>query len=373
MATTQRMTGATLKTRQVGTYGRGLGMALRCYARGQAVSGYYSKYFPGGLDNLWYMVTDGYWVADVDISTGTNDPVTRACSGGSGGGGGGSTPPTYINGVNVGQPSNAKHKWGNCTVQDFRGGTYGWVIVDYTHGTNIVRNAMRQGWIDNGGGPGYGCAKAQEYRYGTGAKQVFDNGPLYWTPGGNTAQKYDRTLAVAFAKANWNATARFPEDCTWFASETLWYAGLPKSAKWTDKTWDLNDVASRGQYPGPSRAAANADYFKNYMVGTWRQATIRQLSWKQNAIPGVQVGDFIGYDWAHPVGKNLVSGHDGVIDHLMTVTSINSSGYANVTGHTDNTQSTGWTWSPHYGNWWETAYYTPGYGPPNVYLIHITY
>lgn len=52
MATTQRMTGPTLKTKQVGWYTAGRHLNLQCYARGQAVKGYYSPYISGGWDNL---------------------------------------------------------------------------------------------------------------------------------------------------------------------------------------------------------------------------------------------------------------------------------------------------------------------------------
>ncbi len=78
--TTQRMSDATLNSSQSGTYGPGARLTLVCYRRGQSVQGYFSGSFPGGWDNLWYKVSDGFWVADVDIETGSNDPVTPACS-----------------------------------------------------------------------------------------------------------------------------------------------------------------------------------------------------------------------------------------------------------------------------------------------------
>ncbi|MEO6790573.1 MAG: CHAP domain-containing protein [Ornithinibacter sp.] len=82
MATTQRMAGPALPPtyQQVGTYGAGGQVALNCYARGQSVKGYYSPWIPGGYDNLWYKTSDGYWLADVDINTGSNNPITPACS-----------------------------------------------------------------------------------------------------------------------------------------------------------------------------------------------------------------------------------------------------------------------------------------------------
>ena len=80
MATTQRMSDATLNSTQNGWYSAGSRLTLTCYTHGQAVKGYFSGSFPDGYDNLWYKVSDGQWVADVDIDTGSNDPVTPACS-----------------------------------------------------------------------------------------------------------------------------------------------------------------------------------------------------------------------------------------------------------------------------------------------------
>lgn len=77
--TTQRMSGPSLKTKQVGWYSKGKTLSLVCYERGQSVQGYYSPWFPGGWDNIWYKVSDGYWVADIDINTGSNSPVTSKC------------------------------------------------------------------------------------------------------------------------------------------------------------------------------------------------------------------------------------------------------------------------------------------------------
>jgi len=81
MATTQRMSDATLTSTQAGWYNKGQVLTLVCYKRGQAVKGYYSPYLPnGGWDDLWYKTGDGYFAADVDINTGSNSPVTPACS-----------------------------------------------------------------------------------------------------------------------------------------------------------------------------------------------------------------------------------------------------------------------------------------------------
>jgi len=79
--TTQRMSGPSLETTQVGWYNASSNLSLSCYLRGQSVKGYFSPYIGnGGWDNLWYKVSDGYFVADVDIDTGSNAPVTGQCS-----------------------------------------------------------------------------------------------------------------------------------------------------------------------------------------------------------------------------------------------------------------------------------------------------
>ncbi|MBB6628439.1 hypothetical protein H5V45_14020 [Nocardioides sp. KIGAM211] len=80
MATTQRMSSATLNSTQDGVYTAGSRLTLTCFVHGQPVKGYYSSSFPGGYDDLWYQVNDGHWVADVDLQTGSNDPVTPGCS-----------------------------------------------------------------------------------------------------------------------------------------------------------------------------------------------------------------------------------------------------------------------------------------------------
>ncbi|MET9327804.1 CHAP domain-containing protein [Tsukamurella sp. NPDC003166] len=80
VAATQKMTGPSLKTTQVGTYPAGARVTLQCYERGQSVKGALSKYHGnGGWDDLWYKTSDGVYVADIDIETGSNNPVTGKC------------------------------------------------------------------------------------------------------------------------------------------------------------------------------------------------------------------------------------------------------------------------------------------------------
>jgi murein DD-endopeptidase MepM/ murein hydrolase activator NlpD len=86
-AHTQRMSDANLNSQQNGWYNEGDQLTLVCSRRGQPVKGFFSFNIPDGWDNLWYKTSDGNFVADVDIETGTLDVVAPDCSGG------GSTPP----------------------------------------------------------------------------------------------------------------------------------------------------------------------------------------------------------------------------------------------------------------------------------------
>jgi hypothetical protein len=133
--------------------------------------------------NLWDQLQDGRWIPNAFIDTGLSGrtPGIPEC-------GITTTVDSIINGVDVGQPQNARHQWGDCTVQDFNGGPLGWVMVDFTHGTNIVRNGILNGWVTNGGGPGLGCVENQEYAVGNGARQDFENGSLYWFQGMQAAE-----------------------------------------------------------------------------------------------------------------------------------------------------------------------------------------
>ncbi|OMB86008.1 hypothetical protein A5741_18150 [Mycolicibacterium conceptionense] len=80
-AKTQRMTQSNLNSKQDGWYNVGDRVTLVCSTRGQAVQGYFSFNIPnGGWDNLWYKTSDGHYVADVDIETGSLDAVAPDCS-----------------------------------------------------------------------------------------------------------------------------------------------------------------------------------------------------------------------------------------------------------------------------------------------------
>ena len=79
-ARTQKMSASNLNSQQSGWYNTGDHLDLVCSERGQAVKGFFSFNIPnGGWDNLWYRTSDGGYVADVDIETGTLGVVAPDC------------------------------------------------------------------------------------------------------------------------------------------------------------------------------------------------------------------------------------------------------------------------------------------------------
>ncbi|WP_158021335.1 hypothetical protein [Mycolicibacterium chubuense] len=74
------MSDADLNAQQNGWYNEGDRLTLVCSKRGQQVKGYFSFNIPGGWDSLWYRTSDGNYVADVDIETGTLNSVAPDCS-----------------------------------------------------------------------------------------------------------------------------------------------------------------------------------------------------------------------------------------------------------------------------------------------------
>jgi murein DD-endopeptidase MepM/ murein hydrolase activator NlpD len=96
-AQTQRMSDANLSSQQTGWYNEGDRVTLVCSRRGQPVKGFFSFNIPnGGWDNLWYKTSDGNFVADVDIETGTLDVVASDC-----GSGAQPPPPSQSSGLRV--------------------------------------------------------------------------------------------------------------------------------------------------------------------------------------------------------------------------------------------------------------------------------
>ncbi|MBS9535546.1 CHAP domain-containing protein [Mycobacterium sp. M1] len=158
-AKTQRMSEPTLKSRQNGWYSVGDKLKLTCSTRGQSVQGHFSFNLPnGGWDDLWYRVSDGYYVADIDIETGTFNSVTPACN---------AKPapapapaPPAASGRSMGKTTNrntgvsgqctwgAKQKWyqatGNRYYPDFGGNAKDWKGSARAAGWTVVDDAQNR-------------------------------------------------------------------------------------------------------------------------------------------------------------------------------------------------------------------------------------
>lgn len=88
-AQTQRSTAPNIAS-QDGSYQAGDKLTLVCSTHGQKVKGFFSFNIPGGWDDMWYRTSDGHYVPDVDIETGTLNAVAGDC--GTLGSGGGAPP-----------------------------------------------------------------------------------------------------------------------------------------------------------------------------------------------------------------------------------------------------------------------------------------
>ena len=178
------------------------------------------------------------------------------------------------------------------------------------------------------------------------------------TPGTTTSsKKYNRSAAQQWALANVYTSPRYSEDCTWYASQALWKGGMPKDYVWTDSTF-TDKASPHNPLPGPSRTAAYAPALISYLVFGKHLAAWRPLPWSQNAIPDARIGDLIAYDW----------NDDGLIDHIMVVTDIESGSRVYVSGHTNPTKNAYWSWSTAYNGWIQYKY-----PKPVAYLVHITF
>ena len=217
-------------------------IALDCYVRGGTVPPYYNN-------PLWYQAhtVSGFGlgqglVNDHFIDTGNNlpnivvpgvpacDSVTTVSA---------PQSPVQVNGKNVGYPQNNPHAWGNCKVQDFNGGPYGWVIVswgywtsaqhtgqNYVPHTALVRNGMLFGWFDQGGAAGsMGCPMNDEHGYMNGVRQDFQIGSLYWVPTMNHAARIDfgREGAIAWAWGFNGGGTNYADQCLQFVVDAYQY------------------------------------------------------------------------------------------------------------------------------------------------------
>lgn len=178
-----------------------------------------------------------------------------------------------------------------------------------------------------------------------------------------SSDPFDREAAASWAYANATEPQDFAAGCTWFVSQALWAAGIPKSGDWTDD-------GSHGNWPWSRRpgtpAATAVQPFIDAFLGRFPASTVEQLDFSYNRVPDAEKGDLIAYDWDG----------DGSWDHLSIVTSIADGEYPNVAewgtpdqwwGHPSMWYSErGWTWSAKNQRWLQEDH-------PNVraMLIHI--
>jgi hypothetical protein len=77
---TQRMSDASVTSRQDGSYNAGDQLTLVCAKRGPQGRNLFNYSVPGRGNDLWYRTSDGHYVADVDIETGTLKVAAPECS-----------------------------------------------------------------------------------------------------------------------------------------------------------------------------------------------------------------------------------------------------------------------------------------------------
>ncbi|QHF21700.1 CHAP domain-containing protein [Rathayibacter sp. VKM Ac-2762] len=174
---------------------------------------------------------------------------------------------------------------------------------------------------------------------------------------------YARSAAVQWAldHVDDEDSYRYGNDCTWFVSNALWQGGLPKTSDWTD--WTINPVYMNDKpWPGPSKAASAADWFKNSMVNN-NYSTLAEISTEDRTAGGAQLGDIILYDWDAANGEHHA---DGAIDHAGIVTAIDGDGSVRISQHSPSRLDKPWALDPSTGQ-------SIGAAGGRGYLLKITY
>lgn len=152
----------------------------------------------------------------------------------------------------------------------------------------------------------------------------------------------------------------FDNDCTMWASKILWAGGIAPTDDWTANSSDTSKLASRTfRNPGPTKAAASANDFTDYLTGPSGIAEKKEITWSDNTAAGAMLGDLIAYDWDPPRA-------DGHIDHIAVVTGFTSDGYPLVSQHSPTRFNRGWSFDPSEGKWIEESH-----SGAKVYLLHL--
>ncbi|CAN5229048.1 hypothetical protein BH09ACT3_BH09ACT3_03630 [soil metagenome] len=180
------------------------------------------------------------------------------------------------------------------------------------------------------------------------------------------SEGFERDAAVDFIAEHWNDPAHIrvsvlnyqfwsADDCAFFASSALWAAGLPKTAEWTDESYDVGALATRLDYPGPTRSVMLADELEQYLIDEGL-GTRHPLSFDDPGKADAAPGDLVTYDW----------NANGIIDHVAVVRSVDR-GQLRIAQHNPNRQDQLWSWSGE-----ERRPLAEVHPAAKAYLIHIT-
>lgn len=157
---TQRMSDASLTSRQDGSYNAGDQLTLVCSKRGPQVRSLFNSNVPGRGNDLWYRTSDGHFVADADIETGTLKGAAPECNSATSAGDVQTVPATGVTRtagttrvINPGTPGQctwgAAQKWfeasgsypalaGNAMSWSDTAAAAGWTVTDDPQDRSIV-------------------------------------------------------------------------------------------------------------------------------------------------------------------------------------------------------------------------------------------
>lgn len=119
--------------------------------------------------------------------------------------------------------------------------------------------------------------------------------------------------AIRFAFDYNNQFYRYDNDCTNFASQALFAGGLPLTSLW--KPDSVSWIRADGLY--------------QYLINPSKK--LADLKGDQRDL---KVGDIIAVDWT--IGRFDIDGQDGIIDHMMVVSEVQSDGRVRVSYHSNN-------------------------------------
>ncbi len=198
----------------------------------------------------------------------------------------------------------------------------------------------------------------------------------------NNTQSYDNSGYNRDVAAAWSLDhSQDPQtisldQCTWFASQSLWAGGLARTPEWNDyKNYGSPHIPGTNLGSGAKGTADAwlAPRLISYIEHRYPNSTWNELSFSQNSQPDAQKGDIIAYDWDG----------DTSIDHIAVVVDdapgthypeVAEQGNVAQLGATAPNQKRGWTYSTYYGGWIETVKRKDGskaYPNPHAYLLHI--